>query len=359
MKPRVLFVSGREASYMRNRVILSALRMEFDVAVVSGKMPTTVGRTIAGLAHFVASRPKYDLGFVGFYGQPLAVALSRIQRKPLILDAYVSTFDTLCQDRRWFRPQSPIGRIAFWLDQQACRVSARVVTDTQAHAEYFAEIFRVPHSKLMSVYVGCDQQLFTPRPETSIRSGGFEVFYYGAFLPLHGTEIIVQAAHLLRHRPDIHFTIGGDGPRRTAVEQMVTDLALDTVDLVGWIPLAGLPGYIARASLCLGGHFSKVPKAARVISTKTYQFLAMRKAAVVGDNPATRELLSHGKHAWMVTMGDPAALAEAIERLVNDTALRDQIAAGGYDLFRQRLSTPAIATQLASAIQEVLCTSVL
>jgi glycosyltransferase involved in cell wall biosynthesis len=357
MKPRVLFVSGREAGYMRNRVILAALRMEFDVTVVCGKVPTTVGRTLASLARFLAGRPKYDLGFVGFYGQPLAIALSRMQRKPLILDAYVSTFDTLCQDRRWFRPHSPVGRIAFWLDQQACRVSARVVTDTHTHAEYFAEIFSVPPGKLVPVYVGCDQKLFTPRPETGSRSGGFEVFYYGAFLPLHGTEIIVQAAHLLRHRPDIHFTIGGDGPRRPAVEQMVTGLALDTVDLVGWIPLANLPSHIARASLCLGGHFSTVPKAARVISTKTYQFLAMRRATVVGDNPATRELLSHGNHAWTVSMGDPAALAEAIETLANDSALRDRIAAGGYDLFQQRLSTPAIAAQLASAVQEVLCTS--
>jgi glycosyltransferase involved in cell wall biosynthesis len=359
MRPRVLFVSGREAGYMRNRVMLSALRMHFDVTLLEGQVPTTAGRTIASMARFLAHRPKYDLCFVGFYGQPLAVALSRMQRKPLILDAYVSTFDTLCQDRRWFRPQSVGGRIAYWLDQQGCRVAARVVTDTQAQAEYFSEVFGVPHNKVVPIYVGCDQQLFTPLPETGANSGCFEVFYYGAFLPLHGTEIIVQAAHLLRHRPDIHFTIGGDGPRRTAVEHTVADLALETVDLVGWIPLESLPGYIARASLCLGGHFSTVPKAARVISTKTYQFLAMRKATVVGDNPATRELLSHGKHAWAVSMGDPKALADGIERLIDDAALRHQIAVGGYDLFRQRLTTPAIAAQLAAVVEEVLCTSAL
>jgi glycosyltransferase involved in cell wall biosynthesis len=357
MKPRVLFVSGRETGYMRNRVMLSALRMNFDVTVISVNVPTTAGRTLAGLVRFLASQPEYDLCFVGFYGQPLAVALSRMQRKPIVLDAYVSTFDTLCQDRRWFRPQSAVGRAAFWLDQQGCRVSARVVTDTQAHAQYFAETFQVPRAKLTPVYVGCDHRLFAPLPESSVLSDRFEVFYYGAFLPLHGTEIIVEAANLLRHRPDIHFTIGGDGPRRAAVEQMIGELGLETIDLVGWIPLEGLPRFIAPASLCLGGHFSTVPKAARVISTKTYQFLAMCKATVVGDSPATRELLSHGEHAWAVPMGDPQALAEAIERLVGDTTLRRQIAMGGCELFRRKLATPVLATQLASMIQEVLCMS--
>jgi glycosyltransferase involved in cell wall biosynthesis len=358
MNPRVLFLSGREVSYMRNRVLLAALHMHFDVTVFTADIPSTPGRVLAGLARCLVQRPEYDVCLAGFYGQPIALALALLQGKPIILDAYVSTFDTLCEDRGRFRPHSIGGRLAHWLDQRSCHLAACVLTDTQAHAGYFAETFGVSEAKLVPVYVGCDETIFYPRDEASAGHQPIEVFYYGAFLPLHGTEIIVQAASLLRDRPDIHFTIGGEGMRLDAVQRMVTERALPNLDLVGWIPLETLPDYIARAHICLGGHFSDVPKAARVISTKTFQFLAMGKPTIVGDNPATQEILAHGKQVWAVPMGDPEALADAIRALVDDPAIRQHIAAGGYRVFRERLTTRAIAEQLVTIIQEVSCGSV-
>ncbi|MGA9347703.1 MAG: glycosyltransferase [Anaerolineae bacterium] len=355
MKPRVLFISGREVGYIRNRVLLAALSTHFEVAVFTTGVRSTVARIISGLARFIARRPDYEVCFAGFYGQPIAIALALLQRKPIVLDAYVSTYDTLCEDRRWFRPRSPVGRLAHWLDRRSCQVATHVITDTQAHAHYFTETFGVPRNKITPVYVGCDEALFYPRDRTPIASPRFEVFYYGAFLPLHGTEVIVEAAALLRDRPEIHFTLGGDGRRRAAVQRVITDLSLTNVELVGWIPLGQLPEYIARASVCLGGHFSTVPKAARVISTKTFQFVAMRKPTIVADNPATREVFTSGEDVYTVPMGNPAALAEAIRTLADDGALRRCIAWGGYRLFQQRLATHIVADQLASVVGETLC----
>jgi glycosyltransferase involved in cell wall biosynthesis len=358
MRRRILFLSGREAGYIRNRVLLSALREHFDVTLLTPDLPGTVSRTGAVLARFLAQRRKeHDLCFAGFYGQPIAIALAFLQRRPIILDAYVSTFDTLCADRRWFSAGSPMGRLARWIDLRSCQVSDRILTDTRAHARYFGETFSVPEARLETVYVGCDESNFYPRSLAPAGEGGrsprFEVFYYGAFLALHGTETIVQAAALLQDCPDVHLTMGGDGPRRRMVERLVSAKGLRNVDMPGWIPFEELPDHIARASVCLGGHFSRVPKAARVISTKTYQFLAMHKPTIVGDNPATRELLVHGEHAWAVPMGDAQALAEAIRTLAGDAALCAQIASGGYQLYRQRLTTSAVGIQLARLIEGI------
>jgi glycosyltransferase involved in cell wall biosynthesis len=97
----------------------------------------------------------------------------------------------------------------------------------------------------------------------------------------------------------------------------------------------------------LGGHFALVPKAARVISTKTFQFIAMRKSAIVGDNKATRELFVHREHIYAVPMGDPIALAEAIGELADTPTLREHIAKGGYALFQEKLTIQAIANKLS------------
>lgn len=138
---------------------------------------------------------------------------------------------------------------------------------------------------------------------------------------------------------------------------MVAELALTNLDMVGWIPFETLPEYIARAHVCLGGHFSDVPKATRVISTKTYQFIAMQKPTIVADNPATREILTPGEHTWAVPMGNAEALAGAIENLADDPALRARISRGGYQVFRARLTTQAIADRLAPIIEEAACVS--
>ena len=354
MSSRILFMSGREAGYIRNRVLIAALRTTFDVTVFTPDARSTPGRVISGLMRFVARRPEYDVCFAGFYGQPTAIALSVLQQKPVILDAYVSTYDTLVEDRNWFKPRSPGGRIARWLDQRACGSAAHVITDTQANRDYLIERFDTGRDDISTVYVGCDETLFYPRDESRMIEDKFEVFYYGSFLPLHGVDVIIEAAALLRDRPEIHFTLGGDGRLRAAAEREVEQLGLTNVEFVGWIPLEKVPEHISQASICLGGHFSNVPKAARVVSTKTFQFVAMRKATVVGDNAATRELFRPGEDVYAVPMGNPEALAEAIRALAADAELRQRVAQGGYEIFRERLSTRTIADQLASIVERSL-----
>jgi glycosyltransferase involved in cell wall biosynthesis len=350
---RILFISGREAGYIRNRVLIAALRRNFDVRVLTAETGGIVARSAKGLARCLVNRSDHDLCFVGFYGQILAAALSIVQRKPLLLDAYVSTYDTLCEDRGLFKPGSLPGRLGFWLDRRSCQVASRVLTDTRADADYFQSTFGLPADKLDTVYVGCDESLFYPRPEPPSAQAAYEVFYYGSFLPLHGTDVILQAAELLRHRRDIRFTIGGDGMGFADARRNASDLALDNVTFPGWIPIERLPEHIARAAICLGGHYSTVPKAARVVSTKTFQFIAMGRPTIVGDNAATRELFQPGEHVLAVPMGDPAALAQAIEQLADDGAVRERIAAGGLALYRERLSQDLIAVQLAEIVGKV------
>lgn len=353
MKKRLFFISGREVDYIRNRVLLSALSENFEVIIGTPSAKTTILRIIGGVVRFLFQHPKYDVCFIGFYGQPLAIALSFLQNKPIILDAYVSTYETLCEDRHIFKPTSIIGLVAKWLDRYSCQVAAKIITDTVADAQYFQDTFEVPAHKITPIYVGCDPLVFQFNSEYDVSTDPNQVFYYGAYLPLHGTRVIVEAAAILKRRPDINFILGGDGPERGYIQQLVNEWRLDNVQLVGWIPFSQLPDHIAHASLCLGGHFSAVPKAARVISTKTFQFLAMRKPTIVGDNPAVREVFVHGKNVWAIPMNDPVALAAAIELLIDDVELRMHIAQDGYEVFQASFTPYAIAYQLKTVIEGV------
>jgi glycosyltransferase involved in cell wall biosynthesis len=255
--------------------------------------------------------------------------------KPIIFDAFLSTFDTMCFDRKRFKPASLAGKFFYGLDRYSCEQADRILLDTDAHIDYFTKTFDLPRNKFHRVFVGADESLFYPR-EVTREDQKFRVFYYSSFLPLHGTEFIVQAADKLRDRKEIEFVIVGEGPERIKIRNLAQRRGVNNIRFIDWLPYGQLPMEIAQADICLGGHFSSVDKAKRVIAGKTFQFLAMRKPVIVGDCEGNRELLTDRENALFVTMADAGALANAILELRNNVILREHIAGAGYRIFVER-----------------------
>src|SRR5262249_7189363 len=117
-RPRVLFACGREASYVRNRLLLRALAARFPVSIVASDRPTYPSRFAGLVPRLLIAARQSDLIVAGFLGQPLAL-IARALRKPILLDAFVSVYDTICLDRQIARPTSPVGRLAYGLDRLA------------------------------------------------------------------------------------------------------------------------------------------------------------------------------------------------------------------------------------------------
>lgn len=332
----ITFVCGREGDYPRNRSVMRALERLGAVRALYPK----AGRLSLNLARMsgrvIGASPRgQDLYFVGFYGQPLVLAARARWHGPLVFDAFLSTYDTYCQDRKVFKPESWAGRLAFWLDRRSCELADIVVLDTCAHARYFHTTFGVPEAKLRVLYAGCDEQHF--RPLDAPEPNPPVVLFYGSFLPLHGVDVIVQAAHLMRSEP-VRFRIVGKGHSEQAVCHLAAQLQLDNVEFLPPVAYDALPQLIAASTICLGGHFGSSAKAARVIAAKTFQCMAMGKPTIVGDNPANRELFTDREDAWMVRMNDPEALAEGI-RAVLSLSVRE----------RQRLGAAARETVVRAA----------
>jgi glycosyltransferase involved in cell wall biosynthesis len=345
---KILFVCGREPGYVRNRLILKALRREFEVTEISSSRHGFILRNLCVLVKCLAHRHEHDLVFVGFYGHPLMLWVPLLTHSPIVFDAFLSTYDTLCFDREWFSPSSLAGRFAYWLDRHTCALANKVILDTRAHVSYFTKTFGLSPAKFSVLYVGCDEQLFYPRQ--AAEEGKFVVFSYGSFLQLHGMEHVIRAAKILEGEPDIEFRIGGDGRKRREVLSLARALGVSNVHFGGWIPFAELPTAIAKASVCLGGHFSDSTKAGNVIASKTFQFLAMAKPTIVTDNPANRELFTHGKDVYMCRPADSASLARAILDLKQDAGLRERIADAGYRVFMAGHTVDSISRSLKQIV---------
>jgi len=235
----------------------------------------------------------------------------------------VSLYEALVEDRKRFKPRSLGARALLALDRRSFRASDLVIADTAANAEYIADLGSL--DRVEHVHVGAEDDVFTHTwqpPET------FTVLFVGKLIPLHGLRLILDAAAVL---PEIPFTVVGTGQ-----EQNLLASAPPNVRHVKWIDYRDLPAAYAHAG-CALGIFGTGPKTDRVIPNKVFQALAVGTPVVTADTPAARELLTDSRDALLVERS-PDALAGAIGRLAEDTALARTIGETGRATYEREAS---------------------
>ena len=186
MRPRALLSTQHYPSHVPRAQFCGPERHRRQQAVAHSVCPPDLE------ALFDAGTSRY--GLRRFPRPATRAARAARTRKPILFDAFLSVYDTLCFDRKRFAPSSPAGRLAFWLDRTSCSLGDLVLLDTEAHARYFCDTFGVPPAKVRRLFVGCDETVFFPR---TIQSPQPLVLFYGTFLPLHGIDIIIRAAKLV------------------------------------------------------------------------------------------------------------------------------------------------------------------
>jgi glycosyltransferase involved in cell wall biosynthesis len=352
----ILFIAGREIDYARNEVMLRALQRLGRVEVVGerGRAKSLLFRNIKISLKAIPKllHKNYNLVYVGFYGHLLMFPVRFISQKPVVFDAFVSTFDTLVEDRKRISADSLAGKLAFWLDRSACQFADHVVLDTIAHRNYFIQTFGIKTNQISSLPVGCNEELFFPRQHKDA-SKNTKILYYSTYLPLHGVDTVVQAASILKEKPMI-FQLVGEGLEYSRIRTLCKDLKLENINFIPYVPPSQLPEMIAEADICLGGHFGKSPKAERVIPGKIYQMLAMEKAVIATSTEANKELLVHGESAYFCPPGEPNSLSDAILALHEDHALRLRLAQGGRKRFEMDCSEAIITKRLDEIITQIM-----
>ena len=297
------------------------------------------------------------VGYTGHVDLYLARLLSVFRRRPLVLDAFLSPYDTVVADRRLLKEGSVAARALFRLEKTALRLADLVLTDTQANADFMAETFRIPRERFAPIPVG--SLVRAPvRARVPVPAGGgedgpppFRVFFCGSFVPLQGVSYILDAA---AQAPDLHFEIAGDGPDGPAVAREVEARAMENVRLDRrFLPRADMEERLAQADAVLGV-FGATPKSCRVIPCKVYDGLAAGLPVVTGDGAGPAELLTDGRDALLVDRRRPASLVAALRRLRDEPGLAETLRTGARRLARERFGEGAIGMRLKAALARVV-----
>jgi glycosyltransferase involved in cell wall biosynthesis len=356
MKGVCLF-GGYHRGYPRSSVILSGLaRIGVPVidCTVSPRLKSP-RRYPALLTAYRRVQGDFDVLFVPEFRHkdvPLAWALSRRGGKLCVFDPLVSRYDTRVHDRADTGARGLQASHNLNLDRIALSLPDLALADTAEHARYFRERLAAPDARVRVLPVGYDDDMFRPAPAPDA-ADVVRVLFYGSYLPLHGVDVIADAALRLRGERHIHFELIGGGQTFDDVTRRLREANVNNVSIEPRVDASHLPGRIARASICLG-IFGTTQKASRVVPNKVYQCMGVARPVITADSPAVREFFEPGRHVEVVPAGDADALAERIALLAGDAARRAVLAEAAAAHVHEHYSPVPIARRFAALCTEAM-----
>ncbi len=203
-----------------------------------------------------------------------------------------------------------IARFAYRLADEVVAVSAGVADDIARTLRLPRQRIRVIHNAVLTGDpAGQGLAPFEPVP-VALEGRPFLVSA-GRLTPSKDfPNLLLAMARLRRHR-DLALLILGEGPERAALEALIGELGLEH-DV--W--LAGFQSnpyrFFTRAALFV------LPSRREGLPTVLIEAMACGCPVVSTDSPhGPREILADGRYGHLVPMGDPVALARAIDRMLD------------------------------------------
>lgn len=311
-KKRVLFVTTKNLDYIRNTQEIKIIREYSEgFQLISSNRKDYLGRITEVYVKLLKYNMKnVDVIFVGFAPQLILPFWNfKFRKKTVVIDFFISVYDTLIHDRKVFKDTSVFARLCHWLDTVTLKRSDHVITDTKADAEYFIKEFHCETDKLETLYLEADSSIYYPRQQHKKPEfiDQYVVLYFGSILPLQGVDIVLDAVRLLKDQKDIYFQIIGP------ISDKYRKPIQDNVEYIDWLRQETLAEYIANADLCLAGHFNReIDKAKRTIPGKAYIYERMQRPMILGDNEANHELFTEDANHRFVEMGNAEKLSQLI-----------------------------------------------
>ncbi len=173
---------------------------------------------------------------------------------------------------------------------------------------------RVPPSKIKTIYEGMNLAVYPP-PDvdgTTRRRHPFVIGTVAHLSPEKGIYYLIEAAAIIPEvRSRARFVIVGDGSCREALECQVKERGLE-----GCFHFAGfqsqIKAYLASFDLFV------LPSLSEGLSSAILNAMAASLPVIATDVGGIPELITHGENGLLVPPGDFVALAQAIQRLLDD-----------------------------------------
>ncbi len=279
----------------------------------------------------------HEGALVGF---PLKWLLRR-GRVPLIFDFQGSLTNEMV-DHHFLKEKGLFYKPTLRLERLINRMPDKIITSSHNAARVLQDEFNVSTRRVVTISDRVNYERFRPaqteeehyqttrlRQRLGIPFDRKVVVYLGLLAQYQGTDLLLEAARLLRDEmPSAYFVIMGY-PGVESYSQKAKEMGLDNVIFPGRIPYQQAPAYLRLGDVAVAPKMSATEGAGKITN-----YMAMGLPVVTFESPVSREIL--GDLGVYATYGSSVSLAGQLKSLLADDqrclelgqALRDKVMEG-------------------------------
>ncbi len=230
-------------------------------------------------------------------------------------------------------------------------VPDRVFAVSEQVRQHCIEVDRLDSARVETIYNGFDLSDSLPVAKPVRAPGELLVTTVGNIRRVKGHDIFIKAAAIVALRfPLVSFSIAGEilEPDYFAeLQDLICDLKLsDRFHLLGGI--TDIPSHLSASDIFV------LPSRSEGFSNAIIEAMAQSLPVVATDVGGNAEAVKDGLNGLIISPEDPAAMAEAICRLLCDRSRAEKMGAAGKVLVAERFTTDAMLGRVTAAYADLL-----
>lgn len=294
-------------------------------------------RTLFRLAAFIR-RERFDIVHSHMSKGALIGGLAgKLARTPVVLNT-AHNFGVLAL-------RNPVLRALFrWYDKILFRLTLdQLVTVSEYQKTEIVAAGLVSPDKVTTIWNGIDtgeilrrSTLGPSREDLGIAPNAVVVITVARLVWFKAIDMLIEAARRLAPRCCVRFLVVGDGVLRPRLEQQIHEAGLtERMSLLG--ERHDVPGLLALADIFA------LPSVSEGMPIAIMEAMAIGLPVVATAVDGTPELVVDGETGLLVPARDPAAMAAALGRLIDDPNLRRELGVAGRERVHGSFSDKAMA----------------
>jgi glycosyltransferase involved in cell wall biosynthesis len=246
------------------------------------------------------------------------------------------------------------GRSELLVDRLLARWTDRVVGNSYAVVEFYRRA-GIPPEKLAMIPSGIGDEEPPGVDPAEVRAGlGLArdaplVLFAGRLAEQKGVDTLIAGLDLLQHvRPDLRTLIVGEGPLRSRLEETARAFRLFEDRRVSFLGHRDdVPRLLAASDLLV------LPSLYEGLPNVVLEAMRSRKPVVATAAPGTTEVVEDGRTGLLVPIRNPPALAQAIRRVIEDSALAKSLGEAGRARVEAEFGVQLMVERFASLYEQL------
>jgi glycosyltransferase involved in cell wall biosynthesis len=209
-------------------------------------------------------------------------------------------------------------------------VARRIVCVSEIAKKHLMNTWNVSSDKLVVLPNAVDVQRFKPDPELGAQTRASLsltthplLVFVGSFYQWHDIPTLLKAfAVVLKKHPEARLVLVGDGTERERMMRLSVELGVaHAVDFTGFIGREEVARRVNAADIAV----VPVPDMKQELwlsPMKLFEYMASGRAVVASAMGQVKDVIRNGENGLLIPAGDVDALAEAVNRLIEDVSLR-------------------------------------